>query len=198
MIDFLSRYGFLIAFFVALYFFVDGERLLLKYRTWKERLQMDYSEIAPNVYLGAKPKTLEDYEELIKFDIIFEFNKADELTSKNIHHLMGSHSRIAEIENRLKKIEWYHIPLNDDIPKGAIPNYSKGIGPYTRARISGDKIYVHCKNGLHRSAHFLIFIGMLNGATYEESFEIIHKKRKIEEKPLLKQQLVDWYNNDIR
>ena len=56
------------------------------------------------------------------------------------------------------------------------------------------KIYVHCKNGLHRSAHFLIFVAMQSGITYDQAFHDLRMKRKIEVKPLLKKQLVGWYD----
>jgi hypothetical protein len=156
---------------------------------------MDFNEIAPNLFLGEKPRTLEDFVQMTEYDVVFEFNKAEDFSQKNLDHLLGSHAQIGALKQRIDAVQWYQVPLNDELPTGAVKNYNKVVRPFMECRLTGQKIYVHCKNGLHRSSHFLIYVEMLGGADYDEAFAVISKKRKIQEKPLLKQQLEEWYND---
>jgi protein-tyrosine phosphatase len=156
---------------------------------------MDYSEIVPGVYLGARPTTIEDMTWLVTAaDLVIGFNGIDDHKAFEVISNSCTTEQRHEFDKRIVEMIWQHYPINDDSKRGAVSQYKLALLDFINARTQDFKIYVHCKNGKHRSSHFFIFMLMLAGMDYDSALDyMISRRNEVEARPNLKQQLLDYF-----
>lgn len=171
---------------------------------------MDYTKIGNYLFLGESPKSLKDYEHMLdSFDLIIQFNHPDDTAEKTLIKHIGKQTSedqnaynaqdiMSEIDARGKanSIQFFHGYIDDKVGRGATKQYGAAFDVYIKAkRIDPTtNVYVHCKSGVHRSSHFIIFMMMEIGFSYEESFMHIQKLRPlIEKRESLKHQLLKYF-----
>jgi hypothetical protein len=180
-------------------------------------MPLDYSQIGPYLYLGESPKNEDDYILMAdSFDAVFEFNNQEDLGEKKLIKIFGGDSerrmtqaeyqqqqvtlqaRLQGFRNQFldKNITFWHYYLDDKEGRGMAKIFAMAYEKFRVERgLPSCRIYVHCKSGVHRSAHFLIYTLMMQGLSYDDAFQFLqHKRNKIEVRPELKDQLLTLFH----
>lgn len=146
--------------FKRLRYEVDLIRLIVRRHVW-------WSEITPNVYLGAIPFE-ENREALEKagithyLSVVEDFEFEPSLVGVPIRHSDPS--------------RWLHLPTSDYCPvsQGDLQRAVSWIDEKTRA---GGKVYVHCKGGKGRSAMVVACYLRRHGAEGANSYDYLKSRR---------------------
>ncbi len=161
---------------------------------------MTFDRIGAQLYLGEEPQTRDDYHQLIeRFGLVLAFNHARDRSATRIMQITGDAAATKLLERDLKQATttFRHFYIDDDTGAGALDEYRKALRTFRRFRLRSPKqsVYVHCKNGMHRSAHFVIFLFMVAGLSYDEAFAFVRAHRPvIEVRPVLKTALEHFFS----
>lgn len=125
---------------------------------------MDISPITDRLYIGRKPRTRDDYEELHRLGIHFIINT-----------IWGSKPVPDPLSPPIPTL-W--IGLHDflflPIPTEALWEGMQEVLPRIQ---QGEKILVHCRRGRHRSVAMCAAILIAQGMTATEAMALIKEKR---------------------